>query len=39
MATLDIEEFRGPCSQWWGVALFLDDLDRIRGVAIRLGSP
>ena len=26
------------CMQWWGVSLFLDD-HRIRGVALRLGSP
>ena len=29
----------GACSQWWGVTLFLDTEDRIRGVALRLGSP
>ena len=27
------------CMQWWGVTLFLDSQDRIRGVALRLGSP
>jgi hypothetical protein len=27
------------CLQWWGVTLFLDDDDRIRGVALRLGAP
>lgn len=27
------------CSQWWGVTLFLDGENRIRGVALRLGSP
>lgn len=29
----------GACLQWWGVTLFLDDHDLIRGVALRLGSP
>lgn len=27
------------CFEWWGVTLFLDSQDRIRGVALRLGSP
>jgi len=27
------------CMQWWGVTLFLDDENQIRGVALRLGSP
>ena len=27
------------CLEWWGVTLFLDAQDRIRGVAMRLGSP
>jgi len=27
------------CMQWWGVTLFLDGEDLIRGVALRLGSP
>lgn len=27
------------CLEWWGVTLFLDAQDRIRGVALRLGSP
>lgn len=27
------------CMDWWGVTLFLDNHDRIRGVALRLGSP
>lgn len=27
------------CLEWWGVTLFLDQQDRIRGVALRLGSP
>lgn len=27
------------CSEWWGVTLFLDGEDKIRGVALRLGSP
>ena len=27
------------CIEWWGVTLFLDDEDHIRGVALRLGSP
>jgi len=27
------------CMQWWAVTLFLDDGDKIRGVALRLGSP
>jgi len=27
------------CLEWWGVTLFLDPQDRIRGVALRLGSP
>lgn len=27
------------CLEWWGVTLFLDDENRIRGVALRLGSP
>lgn len=29
----------GSCSQWWAVTLFLTDEDKIRGVALRLGSP
>ena len=27
------------CMEWWGVTLFLDPQDQIRGVALRLGSP
>ena len=27
------------CLEWWGVTLFLDAQDRIRGVALRLGAP
>jgi hypothetical protein len=27
------------CMEWWAVTLFLDDEDRIGGVALRLGSP
>ena len=27
------------CLEWWTVTLFLDSHDRIRGVALRLGSP
>lgn len=27
------------CIDWWGVTLFVDSRDRIRGVALRLGSP
>ncbi len=27
------------CMEWWGVTLFLDPQDRVRGVALRLGSP
>lgn len=27
------------CLEWWGVSLFLDDENKIRGVALRLGSP
>lgn len=27
------------CLEWWGVTLFIDAQDRIRGVALRLGSP
>ncbi len=27
------------CMEWWGVTLFLDHDDQIRGVALRLGSP
>ncbi len=27
------------CLEWWGVTLFLDAQDQIRGVALRLGSP
>lgn len=27
------------CLEWWGLTLFLDAQDRIRGVALRLGSP
>jgi hypothetical protein len=27
------------CMDWWGVTLFLDGADRVRGVALRLGAP
>ena len=27
------------CLDWWAVTLFLDSQDRVRGVALRLGSP
>ncbi|WP_121252104.1 PASTA domain-containing protein [Nocardioides ferulae] len=27
------------CMEWWGVTLFLDGEDHIRGIALRLGSP
>lgn len=27
------------CMEWWGVTLFLDAADRIRGVALRQGAP
>lgn len=27
------------CMDWWGVTLFLDRADRVRGVALRLGAP
>ncbi len=29
----------GACMEWWGVTLFLDADDLIRGVSLRLGSP
>jgi len=29
----------GACMDWWGVTLYLDEDDLIRGVALRLGSP
>ncbi|HWJ08847.1 MAG TPA: PASTA domain-containing protein [Nocardioides sp.] len=33
------DDVTGACSEWWGVTLFLDARDRVRGVALRLGSP
>lgn len=33
------DDVTSACSEWWGVTLFLDDQRRIRGVALRLGSP
>ncbi len=27
------------CMEWWGVTLFLDSHDEVRGVVLRLGSP
>jgi hypothetical protein len=29
----------GACMEWWGVTLFLDGNDNIRGVALRHGAP
>ncbi|WP_183095461.1 PASTA domain-containing protein [Nocardioides stalactiti] len=29
----------GACLDWWAVTLFVDEDDRIRGVALRMGSP
>ena len=33
------DDVTSACLEWWGVTLFLDSQDRIRGVALRLGSP
>lgn len=33
------EDVTSACLDWWGVTLFVDSRDRIRGVAFRLGSP
>lgn len=33
------DDVTSACLEWWGVTLFLDSRDRIRGVALRLGAP
>ncbi|MGA8845031.1 MAG: PASTA domain-containing protein, partial [Nocardioides sp.] len=33
------DDVTSACLEWWAVTLFLDPQDRIRGVALRLGSP
>lgn len=33
------DDVRSACLEWWGVTLFLDAQDRIKRVALRLGSP
>jgi hypothetical protein len=33
------DDVTSSCIEWWGVTLFLDAQDRIKGVALRLGSP
>lgn len=33
------DDVTSACLEWWGVTLFVDSRDRIRGVALRLGSP
>ncbi|MCY7396498.1 MAG: hypothetical protein LH468_10170 [Nocardioides sp.] len=33
------DDVTSACLEWWGVTLFLDSQDGIRGVALRLGSP
>jgi len=33
------DDVTSACLEWWGVTLFLDSQDRIKGIALRLGSP
>lgn len=33
------DDVTSACLEWWGVTLFLDSQERIKGVALRLGSP